>query len=159
MTNDPQTREKQREKLLEEFLFDLINAQLSTIMEKLQHIKPSLFEDFVDLLLKNKKSPLFKKIHFPGLPVYGKLLCWKRRRIGLKQIQPILYAWSDQSPCAIFLITTSGCTDELRDFAKASKIPFYLLDLEELIATLYPGLQPPLSERRKTFTSNIHFLP
>jgi len=73
-----------------------------------------LLEAFVIQLLRQKKSPLFREIHMPGGPLYGKLLCGQGRRIGLAQVLAFIAVWEDPLPrtipAQILLAGTSSTT-------------------------------------------------
>jgi hypothetical protein len=135
--------------------------QIQGYWKKLQLEKWPIFllQSFVVQLLKQKKSPLFREIHMPGGPLYARLRCFHRRRIGLDQVLAFIAAWEDPLPRAAFILSTSGFTQEAIDFVKDMHIPLLLLDLEQLTLHQPSDLQIPLVIPPQMHPHNIHFLP
>lgn len=134
-------------------------AQVTAMLSKLKRCPPALLRSAVIDLINKKHSPLYNDLHSPGGPLYGKLLCWQKRRIGINQVHSFIRDWEDPMPRAAFIIATSGYTQEAEKYAKDMQIHLELIDLNKLIKDLLPDLPLSRAIRQLKPARNIHFLP
>lgn len=118
---------------LEEFYKRAEKAIKSNVMRMLKKSDPEVLKLFVcDQLIKSG-STLFEKAMPNGEDFHIALRCWKKGLFGMRSLRSLLGAGEGHSYRFVIVVTTSGVTRQVENFAQKFSKPIYFFHLEELI--------------------------
>src|SRR5882762_8472121 len=117
----------------------LKNIQVSAIMKELKKSDSTLLKCFICHELIKSGNRLFKQTLPGGREPHIGLKCWKKERIGMKELRFFLGSWEGQPYHYGIIVSTSGFTRQALKFAEHSTKSLLLIDLREFITDLLSG--------------------
>ena len=120
---------------LEAFYKKMMKAQASVIKKIFKKNPSALLEDFIcDQLIRTGFLFLDTAMPRPGA-FHVCIRCWKKDRIGTKDLRACLGA-GEGHPCYfIIVVSTTGFTTQAVKFAHSASKPMVLCDLDQLVMT------------------------